>query len=154
MDESFRFAGNHELLTLRKTAFLASRKIPAMQILKCYDWATAMRDQGNCVISGFHSQIERDVFHYLSKGRQPIIILLARGLKRRHDAMIDRLVSEGRCLVISPFDNLVTRITPQTSALRNDIMLNLADAVTVGYAAPGGQLEKLVTNCSKPITFL
>lgn len=150
----YRFVGNREFLELRKTAFLASRKIPAIQILKCYDWATAMRDQGNCVISGFHSQIERDVFHYLSKGRQPIIVALARGLKRRQDPMIDKLVSDGCCLVISPFDDQVTRITPQTSAHRNEFMLDLADSVTVGYAAAGGQLETLLKKCSKPVTFL
>ena len=66
--------GNEILLELKKTAFLCSRKIPASVVLKCYDWAIAQRESGNCVISGFHSQIEKDVFHYLLKGQQPIII--------------------------------------------------------------------------------
>jgi hypothetical protein len=43
--------------------------------------AIAQRESGNCVISGFHSQIEKDVLHYLLKGNQPIIVFLARGLK-------------------------------------------------------------------------
>ncbi len=46
--------GNTELLKLRKTAFLCSREIPASVVLKCYDWAIEQRDQGNCIISGFH----------------------------------------------------------------------------------------------------
>jgi hypothetical protein len=40
-------------------------------VLKCYDWAIEEREAGNFVISGFHSQIEKDVLHYLLKGKQP-----------------------------------------------------------------------------------
>jgi len=75
--------GNVELLKLQKTAFLCSRSIPATAVLRCYDWAIAQREDGNCAISGFHSQLEKDVFHYLLKGNQPIIIALARGLKEK-----------------------------------------------------------------------
>lgn len=55
--------GNVGLLKIKKTAFLCSRKIPASLVLKCYDWAIAQREAGNCVISGFHSQVEKDVLH-------------------------------------------------------------------------------------------
>lgn len=75
--------GNIDLLKLSKTAFLCSRKIPASVVLKCYDWAVEQRESGGCVISGFHSQIEKDVLHYLLKGKQPIILALARGLKEK-----------------------------------------------------------------------
>ncbi len=73
--------GNLELLKLPKTAFLRSNKVPASIMLKCYDWAIQQREQGNCVISGFHSRIEKDVLHYLLKDKQPIIVALVRGLK-------------------------------------------------------------------------
>ena len=53
------FVGNENLLKENKTAFLCSRKVPASVILKCYDWAIEQREKGNCVISGFHSQIEK-----------------------------------------------------------------------------------------------
>ena len=72
--------GNSDLLRLPRTAFLCSRKVPAGVILKCYDWAIEQREKGSCVISGFHSTIEKDVFHYLLKGRQPIIMALHRGI--------------------------------------------------------------------------
>lgn len=75
--------GNKELLNLKKTAFLCSRKIPAQAVLTCYDWAIQQRENNKCVISGFHSKIEKDVFHYLAKGSQPIIMALPRGLKTR-----------------------------------------------------------------------
>ncbi|MDD3773663.1 MAG: hypothetical protein PHC38_13545 [Weeksellaceae bacterium] len=91
--------GNENLLELKKTAFLCSRKIPASVVLKCYDWAIAQREAGNCVISGFHSKIEKDVFHYLLKGNQPIIIALARGLKERIEPEIIKLLKEERILI-------------------------------------------------------
>jgi hypothetical protein len=50
--------GDTDILKLPKTAFLCSRKVPASVVLKCYDWAIEQRAAGNCVISGFHSQIE------------------------------------------------------------------------------------------------
>jgi hypothetical protein len=75
--------GNNALLELPKTTFVSSRQFPASTVLKCYDWAIARRDEGTCIISGFHSQIEKDVLHFLLKGAQPIIVALARGLKER-----------------------------------------------------------------------
>ena len=81
--------GNTELLKLRKTAFLCSREIPASVVLKCYDWAIEQRDKGNCIISGFHSKIEKDVFHYLLAGTQPVIMALARGMKEKIDTGIE-----------------------------------------------------------------
>ncbi|MCG2711960.1 MAG: hypothetical protein L6416_06520 [Candidatus Omnitrophica bacterium] len=54
--------GNTELLNLRKAAFLCSREIPASVALKCYDWAIEQCNQGNCVISGFHSKIENLIY--------------------------------------------------------------------------------------------
>lgn len=65
--ESF---GNTELLKLNKTAFLCSRQVSAATVLKCYDWAIVQRETGTCVISGFHSIIEKEVLHYLLKGNQ------------------------------------------------------------------------------------
>jgi hypothetical protein len=75
--------GNTELLKLHKIAFLCSRKVPASVVLKCYDWAIDQREKGNCIISGFHSQLEKDVLPYLLKGKQPIIIALAREDQRK-----------------------------------------------------------------------
>jgi predicted Rossmann fold nucleotide-binding protein DprA/Smf involved in DNA uptake len=136
--------GNPELLKLRKTAFLCSREIPASVVLKCYDWAIAQRDQGNCIISGFHSQIEKDVFHYLFAGTQPIIMVLARGMKEKIDTDLKAAVDAGRLLIVTPFENSVKRVTAATAAKRNRFMIELADEVVIGYAGKGGMLERLV----------
>jgi hypothetical protein len=138
--------GNKEILNLPKTAFLCSRQVPASVVLKCYDWAIAEREAGNCVISGFHSPLEKDVLHYLLKGTQPIIIALARGLKIRVEAELKKPLDQGRLLIITPFEDSVKRVTIATAAIRNRMMIEIADKVVVGYASPGGQLEQLLAN--------
>lgn len=136
--------GNKELLKLHKTAFLCSREIPALVVLKCYDWAIAQRDQGNCIISGFHSKIEKDVFHYLLAGTQPVIIALARGMKEKIDTELKAAVDAGRLLIVTPFEKSIKRVIAETSEKRNRFMIELADEVVIGYAGKGGMLERLV----------
>ncbi|HAB51355.1 MAG TPA: DNA-binding protein [Ignavibacteriales bacterium] len=143
--------GNIELLKLQKTAFFCSRSIPASAVLKCYDWAIQQREAGNCVISGFHSQLEKDVFHYLLKGNQAIIIAVARGLKEKIEPDLIKPLEQGRILLISPFDKTVKRVTVQTAEIRNIMMIELADNITVGYASEGGKLESILKTTEKEI---
>ena len=135
--------GNTELLKLRKTAFLCSRKIPASVVLKCYDWAIEQRNQGNCIVSGFHSKIEKDVFHYLLAGTQPVIMALARGMKEKIEPDLRNAVNAGRLLMITPFAENVKRISADTAGKRNRFMIELADEVVIGFASKGGMLEML-----------
>ncbi len=137
-----QFLGNKELLKLNKTAFLCSRKVPASIILKCYDWAIEQREKGTCVISGFHSQIEKDVLYYLLKGNQPIIVALARGLKQKLEPEFIKPMEEGRLLIITPFQNEVKKITQQTAYIRNMMMIKLSDKIIVGYIQSEGLLDK------------
>lgn len=143
--------GNTDLLKLPKIAFLCSRKVPASVVLKCYDWAIEQREKGVCVISGFHSQIEKDVLHYLLKGKQPIILALARGLKEKVEPEFKEPIEQGRLLIITPFEKKVKRVTELTAEIRNKLMTDLADSITVGYASEGGQLEELLKKVEKPI---
>lgn len=151
----FYTAGNSEILKNHKTAFLCSRTCPSHIVLKAYDWATEQREKGNCVISGFHSQIEKDVFHYLLKGTQPTILALARGMKQRIEPEIQKALDDNRLLIISPFDESVKRITARSAQIRNEFMAELADEIFVAYASPGGNAEKLIRKClreGKPIS--
>lgn len=141
---NLEYLGNQELLRLYKTAFLCSRKIPAAAVLKCYDWAIKMRNEGKCVISGFHSPLEKDLFSILIKGKQPVIISLARGLKQKLEPELQQPMDEGRLLVITPFDETVKRVTEKTAAIRNRIMIEVADEVVVGFASEEGNLKKML----------
>lgn len=126
-------------------AFLCSRKCPANIVLKSYDWAIEQREKGICVISGFHSKIEKDVLHYLLKGSQPIILALARSLKKILEPELREALDRNRLLIITPFDETVKRVTEETANQRNRLMAELADEIFVAYASQGGHIEKLVS---------
>jgi len=143
------YLGNTELLKLPKTAFLCSRQVPAGVVLKCYDWAIAQREAGRCIISGFHSQLEKDVMHYLLKGNQPIILVPARGLKKRLEPELKDAINEKRLLIVTPFDEKVKRVTRETASQRNRFMAELADEIFVAYALPGGNIQKLITDIAR-----
>lgn len=134
--------GNPMLLHLPKTAFLCSRQVPAEAVLRCYDWAIAMRDAGRCIVGGFHSPLEKDVLYYLLKGKQPVIMVLARGMKQRWEKPVEKALAEGRLLIATPFGETVRRADENTAAVRNDLMLKMADDVVVGYASPEGMLMR------------
>lgn len=136
--------GNSDILKLKKTAFLSSQKCPAEVVLKSYDWAKEQRGLGNCIVCGNHSQIEKDVFGILLKGNQPLILVLARGMKNLWEPEIGKAVDGNRLLVISPFDETVKRVTRDTAEKRNQKIIEMSDRIIVGYKSQGGQLDKLL----------
>lgn len=69
---------------------------------------------------------------------------LARGLKEKLEPQLQKPFDEGRLLVISPFEKNVKRVTEHTAEIRNRMMIELADTITVGYISVGGKLEKLL----------
>jgi len=146
--------GNREILNNSKTAFLCSRQVTSDIILKCYDWAIEQREKGICVISGFHSKIEKDVLHYLLKGKQPIIVTLARGLKKNIEPEFKKPLEEGRMLIITPFEKEVKRVSEKTSIIRNQMMIDIADDVVVGYVKDKGNLQNILNSANKKIIFL
>ena len=138
------YSGNKDIIKLYKTAFLCSRKCPADIVLKSLDWAKNKKDKGECVISCFHSRIEKDVFDILLKGTQPLILVLARGMKKRWPKEIKNAAEQERLLIVSPFDKTVTHITQETANKRNEIMVDIADEVFLAYAAKKGNLDELL----------
>ena len=72
--------GDESILDLPKVGFLSSRKVPPAAVMKCYDWATEMRDWGVCVMGGYQSPLERDVLTLLFQGKQPVVWVLAHKL--------------------------------------------------------------------------
>jgi len=146
--DGITYLGNEAPWSLPKTTFLCSRKVPAVQVLKCYDWAIAMRDAGNCVMLGAHSQLEKDVLHYLLKGTQPVVLVLARGMKQQLEPELLEEVSKERLLIVSPFSEKVKRVTTETAAARNEFMVQQAQAVVVGYSSSGGSIDILLRRYS------
>ena len=121
------YLGNQELLKLKKTAFLASSTISSKTVLSVYDWATEMRNRRECVISGFSSKLEQDVLHFLLKGSQPIILVLARRMYRDIPDELKEPLVQNRLLIIS-VSNAV-RQSKITAMARNRYVCEMADKI-------------------------
>jgi predicted Rossmann fold nucleotide-binding protein DprA/Smf involved in DNA uptake len=148
------FLGNSEIWSLQKFAFFCSSRYSASCVLRSYDWATEMKDVGLCVISGFHSYIEKDVFEILLNGTQPIILVLARSIYKK---VPDRYVSHiesGRLLIVSPFPSGYHRPHSLNADIRNQFIVEHADEIVFAHIHHGGSLEKLSLQVNKPVKVL
>lgn len=139
----FHFFGNIELLRQPKTALFCSAKCPGDAILRAMDQVTLWRDEGRCVIGGFHSPVERDCLRILLRGKQPVIVCPARAILRRIPPEWERPLAESRLLVLSPFAFHETRISAALAELRNEFVASLADEAWFAHIAPGGSMERL-----------
>jgi hypothetical protein len=96
------------------------------------------------VISGFHSPLERQCLDILLRGKQPIVMALARGLGvLRLTATQRKALDDGRLTIVSPFAETEKRVTADTACQRNRFVAALADEVVFAYIAPGGNLSRL-----------
>ncbi len=135
--------GNLDLLNLPKTALFCSARCPGDAILRTYDQAARWRDAGRCVISGFHSPVEKECLRILLRGSQPIIICPARSLPQRVPPEWKTPLAAGRLLVLSTFVATANRVTTELAGRRNAFVAALADEVFIAHAANGGHLETL-----------
>lgn len=133
------YLGNDELLNLPKTAFLAASTIPPDMVLKCYDWATA--DHEGCVVSGFSSKLEQDVLHFLIKGKQPIIMVLARQMYKQIPEELLSLFDESRVLIISVSN--APRQSRATAIARNKYVCDIADKIVFVGVNEASSLHEL-----------
>ena len=135
-------------MELRKVAFLCSRTVSSGAILRCYDWATKMADSGNVVIGGFQSKIEKDVLHFLLKGRQPVILVIARQMYKELPDELTNPMNEGRLLIISTAPNTV-RVSKDTAKKRNSYISEIADEIVFGYISKESSLNELFQTFSE-----
>jgi len=138
--------GNFDLLALPKTALFCSARCPGKVILTTYDQAAKWRDTGRCVISGFHSPVEKECLRILLRGSQPIIICPARSLPQRPPPEWKNPLAAGRLLVLSAFAATAKRVTAELATRRNEFVAALADELHICHATPGGHLDTLLRN--------
>ena len=145
-----QYLGNKDLLQVPKTAFLASSTIPPDMVLKCYDWATQMAKDGKCVVSGFISHLEKEVLHFLAKGKQPIILVLARQMYKQIPQELQPLLDSGRLLIISTSNS--PRQSKATALSRNRYICEIADQILfVGVTEKSSLYELSIKFQSKTI---
>lgn len=121
------FIGNTELLKCHKTAFFAPGKISVASVIPSYDWATEMARKGECVISGFTSRIECDVWDFLARGSQPIIVVLTRGKFKVIPMKYRPLLDAGRLLII--FLGYGSHPCRKYAARRNEYVASIANSL-------------------------
>jgi predicted Rossmann fold nucleotide-binding protein DprA/Smf involved in DNA uptake len=136
--------GNLDLLAVPKTALFCSAKAPGAAILRTYDAARRMRDDGITVISGFHSPIEKECLRILLRGKQPIILCPARAIEAMRIPTECRAAFDaGRLLFLSPFIQKPKRVTKNSAFDRNKLVAALADEAYLAHISPGGQTERI-----------
>ena len=141
--------GSLGLLGKPKTALFCSNQCPGDAILAAMDQARKWRDQGRCIISGFHSPIEKECLQILLRGFQPIIICPARSLERMRIPMEWREgIGAGRILLLSPFEPSQRRLTTTLSEQRNKLVAAMADESYIAHAIPGGKTARLAEQIS------
>jgi predicted Rossmann fold nucleotide-binding protein DprA/Smf involved in DNA uptake len=143
--DSCKYLGNTALLHLPKTAFLCSRRVAPAAVLRAYDWAVEQKNAGTCVVSGFHSYIEKNVLAILLQGTQPLIIVESRGIRRDYPVPVKQAIDNGRLLVISslPQKNIAQRPSEKTADIRNRFIVKISDAVCIAWKRKGGLLDAL-----------
>jgi len=136
--------GNLDLMALPKTALFCSARCPGDAILRTYDQAARWRDTGHCVISGFHSPIEKECLSILLRGNPPVIICPARSLEKLSVLPAWKVpLHDGRLLILSCIPSGHDRTTVELAIRRNHFVAALADDHWFAHITPGGQTEKL-----------
>ena len=121
-----------------------SRRCPGEVILLAYDIARGLRDANIAVVSGFHSPMEKECSELLLRGRQPVVVCPARGIQNmRIPTAWRNPITQGRLLIVSPFDPRHRRVGASLATERNQFACALADLVLVLHAAQNSRLERL-----------
>ncbi len=141
---SMHALGPVALLRARRTALFCSARSPGDAILRAHDAARRMRDEGNTVISGFHSPIEKECLRILLRGKQPIIVCPARAINTmRIPSECRSAFDAGRVLFLSPFADPLKRVTKDSAARRNEFVAALADEAYIPHVSPSGQTARI-----------
>ena len=148
MNQLLAHIGNLGIFKLPKVAFLSSRQISSESVLKCMDWATEQRDNGMCVISGFHSPLEKDVLYFLLKGSQPVILVLGRSLYKQIPEKFQKPLAEKRLLIVSPVAQTIQRHSTQSILVRNRYIMDTANEIVFGSIDKNGSLYPLYKKAS------
>lgn len=135
--------GDLAILSRKKIGMLCSIKCPGSVILRIYDLMRDLRIEGITVVSGFHSPMEKECLDILLRGKCGVVICYARSLPTRVPAEFRKPIDQGRLLLLSTFGEAQSHVTRANSAARNRQVADLADALFIPYASPGGMVEEI-----------
>ena len=125
-----QYLGNKALLNKKLTAFFASRTVQTARVMACYDWATSLSAETDCVVSGFQSAIERDVLHFLLKKKIPIVVVLARAIYKHIPEELRDAYGNDNLLFISVSN--APRTSQVAAKARNQYAADIASTIVFG----------------------
>ncbi len=139
--------GNTSLLNRRKIGFLAGSKISPLSVLPTLDWASVVASGEDIVIvSGFHSNLEREVLDILLKGRCGIICVLARPIYKVIPAKFLDAYAQDRVLFISHNTYKSTMPSRHLCQKRNEYIASISDELVFTSLTPESSLYPLSLN--------
>ena len=128
-----RFLGNRALLDMSKVGFLASRGKTALL-------GKVPLRQGEAILSGFLSPMERALFHAGLQHEKPMIWVRPWGLAEDFAPDVSAAIASGRLLLISPFDDRIEAPSVRRAAWCNQYVLAHCSRLVVGHLNPDGML--------------
>lgn len=140
--------GDRSILDHDCLGLICSIKCPGSVILRTFDTVREIRGAGVVFAGGFHSPMEKECLDFLLRGRQPVVICLARypkrsGLPRHWQTAIDNR----QLLLLSSFGPRTKRTSRQAAFERNCLVATMSTAILVPYASSGGMAELVVNKC-------
>lgn len=136
-----QYLGNKALLNKKLTAFFASRTVQTARVMACYDWATSLSAETDCVVSGFQSAIERDVLHFLLKKKIPIVVVLARAIYKHIPEELREAYDNGNLLFISVSN--ASRTSQVAAKARNQYAADISSTIVFGMLTEESSLYEI-----------
>lgn len=145
--------GNISLLDRHCFGFLAGSKIAALSVFPTLDWASEIAVREDiAVVSGFHSQLERQVLDLLLKGKCGIICVLARSLYAKIPGEFQSAFTGGRIIFVS--EERQIRPTKNSAYRRNQLVVSLSDELVIPQISSKSSLHPIITSSTKTISIL
>lgn len=136
-----QYLGNKALLNKKLTAFFASRTVQTARVMACYDWATSLSAETDCVVSGFQSAIERDVLHFLLKKKIPIVVVLARAIYKHIPEELRDAYGNDNLLFISVSN--APRTSQVAAKARNQYAADISSTIVFGMLTEESSLNEI-----------
>ncbi|MDE5881037.1 MAG: hypothetical protein K2H60_04850 [Muribaculaceae bacterium] len=136
--------GNISLLERRKIGYFASSKIATLSVLPTLDWTMEIAKREDvAIVSGFHSNMEREVLDILLKGRCGIICVLARPIYKVIPEKYRNAYAQNRVLFISHNTAKSTMTSRYLCQKRNEYIASISDELVFSSLTPDSSLYPL-----------
>lgn len=146
--------GNTALLNRHRIGFMAGSKSSPLSVLPSIDWAAEIaRHDDVAIVSGFHSQLERQVLDFLLDGKCGIICVLARSIYKKVPPKFLKAFNDNRVLFISHCNNSTVMASRILCRQRNEYVASISDELVFSSLTPDSSLYEISLSVS-PVTIL